>query len=297
MANKARAFTLIELLVVIAIIAILAAILFPVFAQAKQAAKATASLSNSKQIILSALAYSADYDDQALLSQQWNATQQSDSDRPVDAGWVTMWTYLLQPYTKNKDVHNDPAGPHWRVRTESGWTAPQSQSMMPGFGYNSTTFSFYKVADWPSNPHYITENMTMVARPAQTVMFAASIVQYVDTQYGFYWVLGGVHAGWVSWGNIDSPACGSTFTHWCGGGWGNNYNWGGLINAQPIVTNGYRSGGTSMRVALQGVFAFADGHAKRMALSTAAAGTNWTPDISNYSVVITDQSKYLWNDL
>ena len=44
-----KAFTLIELLVVIAIIAILAAILFPVFAQAKAAAKATASLSNLKQ--------------------------------------------------------------------------------------------------------------------------------------------------------------------------------------------------------------------------------------------------------
>ena len=39
-----RAFTLIELLVVIAIIAILAAILFPVFAQAKAAAKKTASV-------------------------------------------------------------------------------------------------------------------------------------------------------------------------------------------------------------------------------------------------------------
>lgn len=45
-----RAFTLIELLVVIAIIAILAAILFPVFAQAKEAAKKTGCLSNTKQV-------------------------------------------------------------------------------------------------------------------------------------------------------------------------------------------------------------------------------------------------------
>jgi len=58
-----KAFTLIELLVVIAIIAILAAILFPVFAQAKEAAKKTADLSNLKQIGLAAVAYCADNDD------------------------------------------------------------------------------------------------------------------------------------------------------------------------------------------------------------------------------------------
>jgi len=63
MRNRNNAFTLIELLVVIAIIAILAAILFPVFAQAKRAAKSTASLSNVKQMNLGALMYANDSDD------------------------------------------------------------------------------------------------------------------------------------------------------------------------------------------------------------------------------------------
>jgi prepilin-type N-terminal cleavage/methylation domain-containing protein len=47
--RAAHAFTLIELLVVIAIIAILAAILFPVFAQARESARQTSCLSNTKQ--------------------------------------------------------------------------------------------------------------------------------------------------------------------------------------------------------------------------------------------------------
>jgi len=60
---RKRAFTLIELLVVIAIIAILAAILFPVFAQAKEAAKKTATLSNYKQHGVAVHIYLADSDD------------------------------------------------------------------------------------------------------------------------------------------------------------------------------------------------------------------------------------------
>ena len=67
-----KAFTLIELLVVIAIIAILAAIVFPVFAQAKNAAKTTACLSNAKQIGLGTMQYLADSDgDFPKLVRRW----------------------------------------------------------------------------------------------------------------------------------------------------------------------------------------------------------------------------------
>ncbi len=83
-----KAFTLIELLVVIAIIAILAAILFPVFAQAKLAAKKTASLSNVKQLSTALNMYCIDYDDITV--------HQPSS--PLD------WWGPLLPYMKNVQI-------------------------------------------------------------------------------------------------------------------------------------------------------------------------------------------------
>ena len=291
--NK-RAFTLIELLVVIAIIAILAAILFPVFAQAKASAKATASISNCKQIVLGALIYSNDYDDIAILSQNYSLTPQDNEARNVAGNYINVWTTLVQPSMKSRDLFTDPAGPRWRVRSEVAppWTDVQSQSKMPGFGYNSTTFSPLPTT-WP--PAYKPISMTTPENSAETIMFTASMVQYVDSQFGFYWVLSQPQ-GWISWGNVDSPACGNPMNAWCGGGWGNNYNWGTLIVSNPDVNNGYRSGGVSSRVASQGVFSYSDGHTKRHSLSYAARGTNWNVNINNYSVVVNDASKYLWDD-
>jgi hypothetical protein len=228
-----------------------------------------------------------------VLSQSYSQTQDNPYARLVAGNWITIWTTLIQPYSKDRETHNDPAGPKWRVRDEAAWTPQQSQANMPGFGYNSAPFSYLETTyPWTD---YKVRSITGFAAPAETVMFAASMVQYVDSQYGFYWVLG-ARVGWISWGNVDAPACGNPMTVWCGAGWGNNYNWTTLINAHPDDTNGNRSGGVSMRVARQGVFSFADGHTKRMPLSRAAAGTNWTPDTSNYSVVVTDPSKYMWDE-
>lgn len=106
MQSKNRAFTLIELLVVIAIIAILTAILFPVFAQAKAAAKNTASLSNIKQITLGALLYAGDNDDM-------NPANQFTPVRTEGAEWV--WPFLVAPYTRNppKDLGSPGSSMFW----------------------------------------------------------------------------------------------------------------------------------------------------------------------------------------
>ncbi len=92
-----KAFTLIELLVVIAIIAILAAILFPVFAQAKEAAKATTTLSNMRQIGVAQKMYIADNDD-TLMSYITRTELPNNGFFRDD---VVSWVMQLQPYMKS----------------------------------------------------------------------------------------------------------------------------------------------------------------------------------------------------
>lgn len=97
--KKHGGFTLIELLVVIAIIAILAAILFPVFAQAREKARATACLSNTKQLGLSMMMYIQDYDERYCPTRF--VTQPCNGGATQD-GW--QWNKLIQPYMKNEQI-------------------------------------------------------------------------------------------------------------------------------------------------------------------------------------------------
>jgi prepilin-type processing-associated H-X9-DG protein len=79
---------------VIAIIAILAAILFPVFSQAREKARQTSCLSNTKQLTLGVLMYVEDYDETLPPDQN-------------DA--FVLWPDLVNPYVKNSQIRVCPS--------------------------------------------------------------------------------------------------------------------------------------------------------------------------------------------
>ena len=98
-----RGFTLIELLVVIAIIAILAAILFPVFARAREKARQSSCLSNTRQLILGILMYAQDYDERLPL----------DGTLPLAGAYpqAPFWDARILPYVKNEQIFICPSAP------------------------------------------------------------------------------------------------------------------------------------------------------------------------------------------
>jgi prepilin-type N-terminal cleavage/methylation domain-containing protein/prepilin-type processing-associated H-X9-DG protein len=188
--HQQTAFTLIELLVVIAIIAILAAILFPVFAQAREKARATACLSNCKQIGTAERMYMQDYDETIHEVLSGGASSV--------AGTVQKtYAQLLQPYIKSIDVFACPS----TALTASDITYANRDRF--SIGMNSYLGLYY---NWwyrspagigcstggpcessPSYPRPISDNM--IQYPAQTVLFADSFDKTVgSTTPRGYWI-------------------------------------------------------------------------------------------------------------
>lgn len=155
-----KGFTLIELLVVIAIILILAAILFPIFAAMRAKARATACMSNMRQLSEAIIAYAGDYDDRYPCTRP-----------PRSGGWTTpekdiraypplgkTWVQRIDAYVQRGSVDPDIPGKMFGI-----FNCPDRDKQWPttklrdwhSYGYNFLFLGLpFKAYDTRDNKYY-----------------------------------------------------------------------------------------------------------------------------------------------
>ena len=175
---RRSAFTLIELLVVIAIIAILAAILFPVFAQARESARMTVCLSNTKQMGTSLTMYQQDNDGRLSQTEYADPNALDSVQKPR-----THWTYMLQPYIKNMGIFVCPSDAKPTVPYANDLMAPKfsyinNYNAMPSHEYTPPNDA---AIETPASLIVLTERRNLIVHPKDS---GAVFNPYADSNGG-----------------------------------------------------------------------------------------------------------------
>jgi len=294
-----KAFTLIELLVVIAIIAILAAILFPVFAQAKAAAKRTASLSTAKQASVAMFMYTSTNNDVFTPGDSYGGRTTDGgilSDNP--AVLYRNWMMLLQPLIKNDEMLNDPLATKFDPNTTAGLSTAANYiksfyaAKCTSWGYNKDWLdqTFLVNGEWQHN----VKSQGSLGNPAQTVMIVSGWALNDSTLlYNQYYSLGG-RRSMTQAGLADAPLC-TTIAQGCFDNWGASGSfWNGFLKNKWEA--GAFTGGVAPRANDGAITVFADGHASRLPMGKLADGTNWNKTIAAGSLAMVDDTRYIWDD-
>jgi len=144
--RTAKGFTLIELLVVIAIIAILAAILFPVFARAREQARATACLSNLKQIGEALMMYLNDNDGvyPGPYFQDAQTEEGGNPGFPAYGGQAAATGSNWLAYEQNETIVGQ-LNPY--IKNARMWACPSDTGVYPNF-VQGQRFSSYAYRFW-----------------------------------------------------------------------------------------------------------------------------------------------------
>ncbi len=300
MHSSRRAFTLIELLVVIAIIAILAAILFPVLSQARAAAKATASISNMRQLGTAWLMYANDVNDLAVpyANRTQGPLDLTPSSSPGTRLSYSPWGQLLQPYAKNLNIFQDPV--ITANKGEGSVAASQIWAYRPQYGYAFTVWGPLQnlntaTATRAGDGSPAVQTITSAGQPSETVVFTTR-----KDRNSLDWIIN-PSIIWMAQ-IVASPFCtpagrtGVTPDGLCA----LNYRWGvggtgGVLTPPPSEAEGSRTGMVAIRNRGRANVTFGDSHVKYVTPGYLARGTNWHRDRTYTQIQMTDKAEYMWD--
>lgn len=165
-----QGFTLIEILVVISIIAVLMAFIFPSVMKAKEAAAATADLSQLSQINKAFLMYTSDHDG------RYPSIKESSDEGEVripgipGRSAVYTWVHRIFPYVKSLETFWSPATKNCKVPGREFNFRDKNEEFAyyfgyyPSWGYNSQYFSPKEIPIYESK----------IQDPTQTILLSTS---------------------------------------------------------------------------------------------------------------------------
>ena len=260
--RPAIGFTLIELLVVLALILLLSSILFPCYSQARAQARSRSCLCSQKQVALSLLMYSQDYDETLPPWANGTLNAMTLARNCTIGSWQNLcyWTQLILPYMQNERIFTCPENSHSRdsdylqvlgyAADTTGLQLEHSRACFSDFGYNQ---AYLSPRDTASTFHGA--RLAEVGQPSATLLGADSSASapYANTAVGLNYVDAPTIAKWTTLGS----------DLWYG-------------NVAP-------------RHCRHANVAFADGHAKSLTIAALLQGY----DPAN--AAITDPNAYLWD--
>ena len=253
---RRRAFSLVELLVVISIIALLIALLLPALANAREAALASACLSNQRQIGLTLTAYAADFRARLVAGSYRTAG---------GAGQNPRWGHLVAPYATSSRFTKCPANTVSRETTPTGVSgiSPIGPAFV-GYAANANhnyTFTYGVNQRAPMDPRGVDSTAAVsVPTGAPTVVVSGTPTPV-----------------WANFNRWDALPKLSSVILIAEKGWDGGMDFPDKLwtpsGSSPLRFEWAHRGGTQS-------FLFADGHAEHRTLSSTVTGVNlW--DIHN----------------